>query len=68
MKWILLKDRMPKENIDGDKVLICRLLNEGQRDQAISIMPTHMIRHSNDLETWWMSLPELPKELINNER
>ena len=65
MKWILLKDRMPKENIDGEKVLICRLLNDGQKDQSISIMPANMLRFSNDLETWWMSLPELPRALAN---
>ena len=68
MKWILLKDRMPNEQIDGDKILICRMLNEGQKDQAISIMATHMIKHSVKEETWWMGLPELPKELEDNER
>jgi len=37
MKWIKLKDRKPSEQIDGKKVLVFRIMNEGQKAQAISI-------------------------------
>lgn len=61
MKWIKLKDRKPCINIDGDKVLIYRILNKDQESQSISIFDTKLIKYSNDEETWWMSLPDKPK-------
>jgi len=64
MRWIKLKNREPDINIDGKKVLICRIVNESQAMQAIAIHDTHMVKYCNHDETWWMCLPELPSELV----
>lgn len=58
MKWIKLKDRRPDINIDGNKVLLYRLTNEGQKDMSISIHNTNMMKHCDPNETWWMALPD----------
>ena len=60
MKWIKLSDRMPSIEIDGDKVLVYRVLNEGQKSMAMSIIDTRMLKHSNPNETWWIALPDKP--------
>jgi hypothetical protein len=65
MKWIKLKDRKPSCEIDGDKILIYRILNESQDSMSVSIFNTKMIKHSNEDETWWMSLPDEP--IINKK-
>jgi hypothetical protein len=65
MKWIKLSDRMPLQNIDGEKVLVCRMLNDTQASQNPSILPTDKIHLCNANETWWMALPELPSGLEN---
>ena len=65
MKWIKLSDRVPMNNIDGDKVLVCRILNEGQASQNPSILPTDRIHLCDENETWWMCLPELPSAVAN---
>lgn len=65
MKWIKLKDRKPTEEIDGEKLLVCRVLNEGQINQNPSILSTNKIHLCDVNETWWMSIPELPIELTN---
>jgi hypothetical protein len=61
MKWIKLSDRKPDLNIDGEKVLVCRIVTKQQELQAISIMNTDFIKNCNIDETWWIALPELPK-------
>jgi hypothetical protein len=68
MKWIKLSDRTPVPEIDGKKVLICRLLNDSQAEQNPSVFPTNMVKACNKDETWWMSLPELPIGLRNLNR
>jgi hypothetical protein len=66
MRWIKLKDRAPDKAIDGDKVLICRILNKGQESQNPSILPVDKIHLSDVNETWWMSLPALPGEIFDS--
>lgn len=61
MKWIKLKDRKPSCEIDGEKVLVYRITNEGQASIAISILDTRMIKYSDEDETWWMALPDEPR-------
>jgi hypothetical protein len=61
MKWIKLSDRKPDINIDGEKLLICRIVTKQQELQAISIINTEFIKNCNPDETWWLTLPELPK-------
>lgn len=61
MKWIKLKDRKPSVDIDGKKVLLYRLLNEGQEELSISIYDTAKIKHCNEEETWWIALPDKPR-------
>lgn len=66
MKWIKLKDRKPTKQIDGEKVLICRILNVGQASQNPTILPTDKVHLCDVDETWWMALPELPSEVGNS--
>ncbi len=60
MKWIKLKDRKPSVDIDGEKILVYRILNEGQKGFSTSIFATHMVKHCDENETWWMALPNEP--------
>ncbi len=64
MKWMKLKDRMPSVEIDGKKVLLYRLLNEGQKELSISIHDKIMTKHCDKDETWWIALPDKPKQDI----
>ena len=61
MKWIKLKDRKPSCEIEGEKVLVYRIMNENQASMAISILDTKIIKYSNEDETWWMALPDEPR-------
>jgi len=61
MKWIKLKNRKPSCEVDGEKILVYRIMNESQSSMAISILDTKMIKHSNEYETWWMALPDEPR-------
>ena len=65
MKWIKLADRKPEVSIEGEKILMCRISNEGQLADTMTIGSTRLIHLSNPEETWWMALPELPQELVN---
>lgn len=62
MKWIKLADRMPDEKIDGEKVLILRVLGSTQESQAVSIHPVDKIKHCNPEETWWVAIGDFPAE------
>ena len=57
---IKLSERSPKVEIDGEKVLVYRLLNDGQKSQSFSIFHTLMLKHCNPEETWWTNLPKEP--------
>ena len=59
--WILLKDEKPTVEKHGEKVLKCSNVNSSQAYMAITIHNTVMIKHCDENETWWMPLPELPK-------
>jgi hypothetical protein len=60
MRWIRLKDRKPDAKIDGEKLLLYRLVNASQESIAISIHDTQMVKFCSEDETWWMPLPEKP--------
>ena len=60
MKWIKLKYRKPSVKINGKKVLLYRLSTESQKENAISIFDTSMVRFCDEGETYWMALPEEP--------
>lgn len=60
MKWIKLKDRKPSVDIDGEKILIYRVLNENQKSMSISIYATNMTKLCDENDTWWMALPNSP--------
>lgn len=65
MKWIKLSDRMPDEEIDGERLLVFRKNNEGQQKGELEVYPTDRMRFCNKEETFWMSLPSKP--IIENE-
>jgi hypothetical protein len=65
MKWIKLSDRMPDEKIDGERLLVYRVMKQGQEAMEISVLPTDRIKYANKEETFWMSLPNKP--IIENE-
>ena len=52
---------LPFGMFDGKKVLVFRIMNDGQKAQAISILDVAMIKHSDENETWWMTLPNEPQ-------
>ena len=60
MKWIKLKDRKPSIEVDGEKILVYRIMDESQASMSISILDMNMIKYSNEDETWWMALPDKP--------
>lgn len=64
MEWIKLKDKLPNESQNGEKILVCRILNEGQKSQNPSIVHIDKIHLMDVEETWWLEgIPELPKEV-----
>ena len=63
MEWTKLKDKKPSVEIDGKKILMYSIVNEGQKDYATQVFDTKcMIKFCNVNETWWMPLPKAPKE------
>ena len=64
MRWIKLKDLAPSVEIDGEKVLLYRVLNDTQERQSYSIHNTIMVKYCNPDETWWMRLPEKPIHIL----
>lgn len=64
-KWISADDRLPEVETEGAKVLLYRVLNEGQSNMSKSIHDTVMVKHCNPKETWWQPLPDKPE---NNGR
>lgn len=60
MNWIKATDRLPDVGIDGDKVLICRMMNDSQKNMHMSIYSTQILKYCNKEKTWWMRLPEKP--------
>tara|TARA_R110002126_G_C10156689_1_gene472316 strand:- start:343 stop:531 length:189 start_codon:yes stop_codon:yes gene_type:complete len=61
MKWIKLKDRKPSTKIDGKKILLYRLTNDSQKELSTTIFETNMVKFCDKNETWWMALPEEPR-------
>jgi hypothetical protein len=60
--WVSCLERLPEIKTDGEKVLLHRILNEGQKSQSISVHDTSMVKHCNLAETHWMPLPLPPKQ------
>lgn len=72
-KWIPLPDvddehwqtldltDLPKSQILGEKVLVHRVTNEGQKATEISILSTNLLKYCNPNETKWMPLPTKPE-------
>jgi len=60
MKWIKLSDRMPDEKIDGERLLVYRVNNDGQESTEMTVAPTYALKYADKEETFWMSLPNKP--------
>jgi hypothetical protein len=58
--WIPLSERRPTIDEDGDKILIYRIMNRGQKSLSISIYDTYTTKFCDVDETWWMRLPKPP--------
>jgi len=59
-EWIKLKDKQPNVVDNNEKVLLFRIMNDGQKSQEITIFDTQMVKHCNPDETWWQMLPPKP--------
>ena len=57
-EWISVEDRLPTE-LDGNKVLIYRNMNDSQKALQISIHDSSMVKYC-DNNTFWMPLPTNP--------
>jgi len=60
MKYIKLSNETPTIEEYGEKVLVWRIMNQGQQDQNPSILPISMLKQCNKNETWWCELPNNP--------
>ena len=60
ISWVLVSEKLPTVEENGQKVLIYRIMNDSQSSLAISIHETNMVKHCNPNETWWMELPKPP--------
>ena len=58
--WIPCTEKIPTVELNGDKVLLYRLMNPSQSSLALNIYDTNMVKHCNANETWWMELPKPP--------
>jgi hypothetical protein len=62
-EWVAVSDRLPLVELNGDKVLVYRIVNDSQESLAISIYETKMVKYCDENETWWMELPKPPLQL-----
>ena|SRR5690348_6705921 len=60
-KWISAKE-LPDVNEVGKKVLLFRKMNEGQREMAITVYDTFLVKHCDPETTFWQPLPNPPKQ------
>ena len=60
INWVALSDKMPTKEVNGEKLLIYRIVNKNQRNMAMSIHDTYLMKNCNANETWWMELPKPP--------
>jgi hypothetical protein len=60
ISWVACSEKLPTVELNGQKVLIYRIMNDSQASLAISIHETSMVKHCNVNETWWMELPKPP--------
>jgi hypothetical protein len=58
--WVACSEKLPTVELNGQKVLIYRIMNDSQASLAISIHETSMVKHCNVNETWWTELPKPP--------
>lgn len=59
---VSLRFEIPTAEKYGDKVLLYRLLNKDQKSMSFSIHDTEKVKYCNPDETWFMPLPEPPKQ------
>jgi hypothetical protein len=60
-KWISAKE-LPDAKEVGKKVLLFREMNEGQREMAITVYDTFLVKHCDPETTFWQPLPNPPKQ------
>lgn len=60
-EWTKASRLLPTVEKHGKKVLVYRIVNDGQKDMAKSIHDTNMVKHCNPDETWWQPLPDDPE-------
>jgi hypothetical protein len=60
-KWISAKE-LPNAKKVGKKVLLFRKMNEGQREMAITIYDTFLVKHCDPETTFWQPLPNHPQQ------
>ncbi len=58
--WVACSEKLPTVELNGQKVLVYRIMNDSQASMATSIYETSMVKYCNVNETWWMELPEPP--------
>lgn len=61
-EWISVNDRLPESCSVGNKVLLFRLVNESQSALSITVFDTNMVKYCSPSESWWMPLPDKPKQ------
>lgn len=58
--WVLVSDKLPNVEQNGNKVLLYRIVNASQNSLSITIYDTSMVKYCDINETWWMELPSPP--------
>lgn len=61
-KWINCKNELPDIEKVGNKVLLFREMNEGQKGMAITVYDTFLVKHCEPETTFWQKLPNPPKQ------
>jgi uncharacterized HAD superfamily protein len=59
-KWISAKE-LSNANEVGKKVLLFRKMNDSQREMAITVYDTFLVKHCDPETTFWQKLPNPPK-------